>query len=866
MSRTLKESKGRCDNDVLKPTCLMQSDDAENRSAKSRGTPKCLGAFKCKPALDGGSQGNKENKLDERRVLLAITVEIEDGCVEHIEMKEGDSAEAVAIKFCQDHNLPDQFVALLTEHIVSNIISISKEDKDIVFCSNDECASYDETWPRKDVPTSQGRHDSRCEQQSSGSCDCNNRAAKSRFAASEKENNYFQKGRKSPTLAKPKSNVLQKKVSDSLIAPTVTSLAKSGNLAPEKEKSKPYAPKPSPEQAKAVYMRLYTEFTRHKKKQEEDKKRSYERYQEKIDKNKINVSKKSWRIMLMRGKTAKQYRNYGELLYTEGLTKRENQQKLVEKKKKEDEAKELSELTGIPEISKRAKNLQREHGKVWKRLNQIEEKPKQDQLQELRNEVWDAQFMECTFKPQINHRIDNSFERNDGCNRFEQLFLDAESRRRRQAEYMQWFPEGVTFRPAINRGQVEGMDTPGEICSVQQEGTVFERLLQYASKLTKKKQMQEHLVHRPVDPATGRRFFKPLTGRKPQTDRNPIRLPIGEYLYKLKFAFDNKKEVLAAKDNKIKKEQASCQYVGATSQRLLGRLEEKGFKKVFECLDEDKDGKVVLATANYDQLSADVVQDIMEVIKDQECAEKPFTCSQFVQLMLGAEKKCHRATIHSVLKHKPHFDNSNSNYQFKMDRLSRNLAGRRRKFTTSRQWYKIICTDKERKQRRVEELRKEKQDQEMAECTFRPQTITRSSKKGSHLKVGTTSFSENSSAVEKAQQEVHGFYFQDERGPEWLGLPADGPACNALSRSADRHCSREVSRENVTVQVTCSDERSEPMGILDSLKVMVSESLANQRTGRGCAQKLADRHNNKGRISGRVFAEHATEDFVSRFC
>lgn len=32
-----------------------------------------------------------------------------------------------------------------------------------------------------------------------------------------------------------------------------------------------------------------------------------------------------------------------------------------------------------------------------------------------------------------------------------------------------------------------------------------------------------------------------------------------------------------------------------------------------------------------------MVQDIMEVIKDQECAEKPFTCSQFVQLMLGAE-------------------------------------------------------------------------------------------------------------------------------------------------------------------------------------------------------------------------------------
>jgi hypothetical protein len=54
--------------------------------------------------------------------------------------------------------------------------------------------------------------------------------------------------------------------------------------------------------------------------------------------------------MLMRGRTAKQYRNYGELLYTEGLTKKENHQKLIEKKLKDDEAREMSELTGIPEI------------------------------------------------------------------------------------------------------------------------------------------------------------------------------------------------------------------------------------------------------------------------------------------------------------------------------------------------------------------------------------------------------------------------------------------------------------------------------------------------------------------------------------
>lgn len=51
-------------------------------------------------------------------------MEIDDGCVEHIQLKEGDSAEVVAMKFCQDHALPEKFVGPLTEHIVNSIISL----------------------------------------------------------------------------------------------------------------------------------------------------------------------------------------------------------------------------------------------------------------------------------------------------------------------------------------------------------------------------------------------------------------------------------------------------------------------------------------------------------------------------------------------------------------------------------------------------------------------------------------------------------------------------------------------------------------------------------------------------------------------
>jgi hypothetical protein len=88
----------------------------------------------------------------------------------------------------------------------------------------------------------------------------------------------------------------------------------------------------------------------------------------------------------MRGWAAKQYRNYGELLYTEGLIKKKTQMKLMEQKQKNDEARELAQLTLMPEISKQAKNMRQEQGQVWKRLL-CQEKPRQDQLQELWNEV-----------------------------------------------------------------------------------------------------------------------------------------------------------------------------------------------------------------------------------------------------------------------------------------------------------------------------------------------------------------------------------------------------------------------------------------------------------------------------------------------
>ena len=54
--------------------------------------------------------------------------------------------------------------------------------------------------------------------------------------------------------------------------------------------------------------------------------------------------------MRLRGRAAKQFQNYGELLYREGLNKEEEKQKLIQKKLQEEKDKELSSLTLKPEI------------------------------------------------------------------------------------------------------------------------------------------------------------------------------------------------------------------------------------------------------------------------------------------------------------------------------------------------------------------------------------------------------------------------------------------------------------------------------------------------------------------------------------
>lgn len=375
--------------------------------------------------------------------------------------------------------------------------------------------------------------------------------------------------------------------------------------------------------------------------------------------------------------------------------------------------------------------------------------------------------MECTFRPRVNQQPPD--EEDLRHSRFDQLFWDAENRRRRQAEYGQWYPEGVTFRPIINRyHKGSGMiDEHGRY----HEGNVFERLMQYAAKLTEKKKMIQKIREsssKPVDLSTGQELFRPQTGRKPLAERNTAALPIGEFLYQQKFELENKKKTLAAKDWKERKELANGHYVGQKSQQLLNRVKERRLHKVFEYLDKDRDGFVDIDPEELKQLPEEVVAEVSEVRSLETLNRKHLSFSEFLELLNHVQKKGNPASFLDLrCTKKTHHDSEKFSFQFKMDRNSRSLANRKRRFSTRHQWYKMILLDRAKWQAKVETLRKEKQKQELAECTFRPSIHSTNSRGHLGLSDATSNNisgleeSQNADIVEKELREVHGFIFQE---------------------------------------------------------------------------------------------------------
>lgn len=301
---------------------------------------------------------------------------------------------------------------------------------------------------------------------------------------------------------------------------------------------------------------------------------------------------------LMQNRTAGEYSSYNERLYAEGAQRAEQREAARQRAAEEKEREEMEHATGAPAISRYAKSLRRPDA-AWDRLGEGYAE-KFAVLAQIKEDLERKELSECTFRPKINSKSKNLMRgktdalRDRGLSHHEQLYFDANRRQMRVEEYEAWRPSDHTFHPNAHRHARDDLYDTFKAPKVHHDEVV--RRLE-ASKVRsehEKKRLEEDIY---AD------LGKPSVGRPPAIDRNPAGLPVYEVLYANRHEYDDKRELIRARDEDRLREVALSAKSSAKSDGLVGALKRRKFRKMFAALDSDATGRVDLKTADLSRLA-----------------------------------------------------------------------------------------------------------------------------------------------------------------------------------------------------------------------------------------------------------------------
>ncbi|EFJ40059.1 hypothetical protein VOLCADRAFT_120064 [Volvox carteri f. nagariensis] len=371
---------------------------------------------------------------------------------------------------------------------------------------------------------------------------------------------------------------------------------------------------------------------------------------------------------MMRGRGANgAYDNYGEMLYAEGVEALMARLKRAEAERKAREAREMDGATFAPAITKKAWELkQRERNsncaaaagmsaggmeaveeyEKWQRLHMRGvRKSTQERLEQLRQQREAAEVAECTFRPRINKNSDLlMMERSEALKQlnlthYEQLFADAQRRQMKLEDLRNWYPEGVTFQPQVNKdpraleylqrswdklkhphqpqssngnapaGSTAALTSTASTCTGggaagvgpggSQVPPVVARLYAEAERKQAKLEAARQAANGPIDPVTHKPLFQPDCGRGPRGALGHSRSSrrgghIGEHLYRTAQDLAAKRAAAEEAEQRAAVEAATRSRTTQVSQRIFTDLKLKRFRQIFEYLDENGSGSLDL--------------------------------------------------------------------------------------------------------------------------------------------------------------------------------------------------------------------------------------------------------------------------------
>ena len=454
------------------------------------------------------------------------------------------------------------------------------------------------------------------------------------------------------------------------------------------------------------------------------------------------------------------FRNFGERLYVEGVVAMEQRKLRAENAQSERQALEAAELRESPQISELARRMQAAEGDArgWERLaNEGSARSRRGRMAAVRRELDNREVKECSFKPKISSRSKAlmrdrmSALKEHNIPYHEQLFHDAERRRLMQEEVSNWFPEDHTFHPnnSLTQHHVSPASattttrdhlhhrTPsggGNASSVRKsldaagQEQLIARLTRRSSTTHEKLQHMKELEAK-VDLESGQALFKPRTGRAPIYERNRAKLPIGEYLYGLRYEFDDKKEFMMEQEMRRIEEEAASSKANMKSNALMRAVMRRRFEAVFVFLDKASENAVDLERVDLSLLDDEVKLDVVEtrntVKREREDGSALVDKEEFVVGMTHTVKHGARRHPRTYLFSTAHRrvgdamdDHMNPSFHPRVNKRSQKLAGSRRVDGVPVE--AALMQSKMDAESRVEQRRIELERKKMAECTFKP--------------------------------------------------------------------------------------------------------------------------------------------------
>ena len=268
---------------------------------------------------------------------------------------------------------------------------------------------------------------------------------------------------------------------------------------------------------------------------------------------------------------------------------------------------ELEHATGAPQISRYAKSLRRPEA-AWDRLGEGYAE-KFEVLAQIKEDLERKELSECTFRPKINARSRNLVRgktdalRDRGLSHHEQLYFDANRRAVRREEYETWRPSDHTFHPNAHRfadGEDDGVDGfSGAPAAFKPPKVRHEEVVR---RLEASKARGDHEKARLEEEAYAD-LGVPRVGRPPAIDRNPAGLPVHEVLYANRHEYDDKRELIRARDEDRLREAALSAKSSAKTEGLVGALKRRKFRAMFAALDAGDAGSVDLRGADLSRLA-----------------------------------------------------------------------------------------------------------------------------------------------------------------------------------------------------------------------------------------------------------------------